>query len=70
MKKEFLKKCECAEFLTERVKQRNKEIEKIAYALDNALCVIDDKDFDELLLNIARVIYFYGCRFKGNEEKN
>ena len=51
-----------------RKKQRNREIEKISLALENALCIVDDND--ELLLNIARVMYFFGCRFIKNESNN
>ncbi len=68
MKQDFLRRNDFAVFWGERVKQRNREIEKISLALENALCIVDDND--ELLLNIARVMYFFGCRFIKNESNN
>lgn len=69
MKKEFIRKNDFAVFFDERIKQRDKEIANIVSALDIALNVVDENDYDELLLNIARVMYFYGCRIKENDNE-
>ena len=50
------------EFFENRVKEREIEVKKIANALEQALCIIDECDDDEIM-NIARVMYCCGVRF-------